>query len=209
MNRAGNDDGPRGTAIVTHAFLERLPQDLEGMPAELRHLVEEQDAVMGQADLAGPRDGAAADERDIGDRMMRRAERALGQQARARWQQSATECTVVTSSASSKVSGGRIPASRRAIIVLPAPGGPISRSVVAARGRDLERAPRERLTVDVGEVRPQRGSPGAAVHRDVAVERPLGFVQRDRFGQRRTRVQLEPVDDRGLALVRRGSSNPR
>ena len=39
----------------------------------------------------------------------------------------ATECTEVASSDSSKVNGGRMPGTRRAIIVLPAPGGPTRR----------------------------------------------------------------------------------
>ena len=52
----------------THAFLERLSQDLEHVPAELRHLVEKQHAVVREADLAGARQCAAADQRDVGDR---------------------------------------------------------------------------------------------------------------------------------------------
>ena len=39
----------------------------------------------------------------------------------------ATEWTRVTSSASGRVNGGKMPGSRRASIVFPVPGGPMSR----------------------------------------------------------------------------------
>ena len=84
MNRAGNDTVRAARAMRTRSFLERLPQHLEHVPAELRHLVEEQHAVVRQADLAGPRVLPAADERDVRDRVVRRAERPLGDAGRAR-----------------------------------------------------------------------------------------------------------------------------
>ena len=60
-------DGPAGAADPDHALLEWLAQCLEGGHGELAELVEEQDAVGGQADLAGPqRPAAAADQRDDG-----------------------------------------------------------------------------------------------------------------------------------------------
>ena len=58
----------------------------------------------------------------------------------------------VTSSASRGSSGGRIDGSRRPSIVLPVPGGPGEQQVVAAGGRELERAPRALLAAHVGEV---------------------------------------------------------
>ena len=81
MNRAGNDTVRAARAMRTRSFLERLAQHLEHAAAELRHLVEKEHAVMRQADLAGPGVLPAADERDIRDRVMRRAERPLGDQA--------------------------------------------------------------------------------------------------------------------------------
>ena len=73
----GESDRPRGARDPDAAFLDRLPQHLEDMPAELRHLVEKQHAVVRQADLAGPRVRPAADERDVRNRVVRRAERTL------------------------------------------------------------------------------------------------------------------------------------
>ena len=76
-----------GDAVVgarDHAFagLERLAQRIEHLRRELRKLVEEQHAVMGERDLARPHAQAAADHRRHRGRMVRRAERpAVGQLA--------------------------------------------------------------------------------------------------------------------------------
>ncbi len=66
------------------AFLQRLPQHLEDPAIELRHFVEEQHAVVRERNLAGAREAAAADQRDVRNRVMRRPERPVGQQADAR-----------------------------------------------------------------------------------------------------------------------------
>ena len=50
------------------------------MTAEFEHLVEKQHAVVREAHFARPRLRAAADERGIRDRVMRRAERAIAQE---------------------------------------------------------------------------------------------------------------------------------
>ena len=79
--------GKIARALAAHdrdaAVLERLAQRLERGARELRELVEEQDAVVGQAGLAGRRDRAAADEARRGDVVVRRAERALLDEGRA------------------------------------------------------------------------------------------------------------------------------
>lgn len=56
------------------ARFERLAQDLETSAMKLGQLVEEQHAVVRQADLAGRRRGAAADHAGIADRVVRIAE---------------------------------------------------------------------------------------------------------------------------------------
>ena len=63
MNRAGNTAVRAARATTTRAVFERLAQDFERAAVELRQLVEEQHAVVGEADLAGPRHAAAADQR--------------------------------------------------------------------------------------------------------------------------------------------------
>ena len=57
------------------ALLQRLAQHLQTAAMELRQLVEEENAVMGQRDLARRRRTAAADHAGVADRVMRRAER--------------------------------------------------------------------------------------------------------------------------------------
>ena len=82
MNRAGKDGRPRRPGDANRTFLHGLPQDFENVAAELGHLVEKEHAVVSEADFAWARLLAAADERDIRDRVVRRAERPLGQQSR-------------------------------------------------------------------------------------------------------------------------------
>ena len=53
--------GPRD---LDAAGFERLAQALEDVPVELRQLIEEEHAVVGERDLSRSRDRAAADERD-------------------------------------------------------------------------------------------------------------------------------------------------
>ena len=62
------------------AVLERLAHGLERGAVVFRQLVEEEHAVVREADLAGLGFAAAADESDRADRVMRRAERTLEQQ---------------------------------------------------------------------------------------------------------------------------------
>ena len=68
----------------------------------------------------------------------------------------ATEWIRVTSSAASGSSGGRIPGSRRASIVLPVPGRPAEQEVVPACRGELERTPGALLTPHLGEVGERR-----------------------------------------------------
>jgi len=60
--------GPRDGDL---AVFQRLPEDLQDVPLEFGQLVQEQDAVVREAHLAWPRNGAATDEASIGDRMVR------------------------------------------------------------------------------------------------------------------------------------------
>ena len=76
--------GKRARPLAAHdrraTVLERLAQSLQGGARELRQLVEEQDAVVGQARLARHRPRAAADQPGGRDRVVRRAEGAAGDQ---------------------------------------------------------------------------------------------------------------------------------
>jgi hypothetical protein len=67
--------GPQRPADRHAAVLQGLAQHLQRLAVELRQLVEEQDALVRQADLAGLRDAAAADQPGVADGVVRRAER--------------------------------------------------------------------------------------------------------------------------------------
>ena len=80
----GRPRGPRDRDAPSSSGWRSTSSDAA---AELEHLVEEQHAVVREADLAGTRLRPAADERRVGDRVMRRAKRPLGEQAAAGRQQ--------------------------------------------------------------------------------------------------------------------------
>ncbi len=113
-----------------HAVLQGLPQRLENGTRELGQLVQEQHAAMRERDLARPRArilhrrSPAPTRRDAA-----RETAAPDTSARPGGRRPATEWIRVTSSASARVSAGRIPGKRRASIVLPVPGGPISKTL--------------------------------------------------------------------------------
>ncbi len=76
-----HQQGPRREARAHHrpghvdaTLLQRLPQRVEGRRGEGADLVEEQHAVMGEADLPGPREAPPADQPGGGDRVVGRAE---------------------------------------------------------------------------------------------------------------------------------------
>ena len=78
-HEAGREDHHLLAADDRHvAVLERLAQGLEARARELRELVEEQHAVMRERRLAGLGRAGAADEPRGRDGVVRRAERALG-----------------------------------------------------------------------------------------------------------------------------------
>jgi hypothetical protein len=94
--------------------------------------------VVRQAYLSRPRDGAAADEAGVGDRVMRRAEGASRHEGSVGGQQAADRVDLGTSAqrapgASSKERGGRIVTIRFASIVFPEPGGPTSSTLCPKR----------------------------------------------------------------------------
>ena len=74
-----------GAGDAERAIFQRLAEHFENVARKLREFVEEEHAVVRQADFAGTRHaGAAADQAGVGDGVVRRAERALVQQSGAR-----------------------------------------------------------------------------------------------------------------------------
>ena len=105
------------------AILERLAQRIEHARVELGQFVEEQHAIVGERDLAGPGAHAAAGQRcHAGGMVRRRNGRRLVSAPPSITP--ATEATNDTSRSSAGASGGRIDGKRAASMDLPAPGGP-------------------------------------------------------------------------------------
>ncbi len=82
MKRAGKAERHGGARDGDGVIFQGLAQDLEDVAGKLRQLVEKEQAVVGQRDLAGPGDDAAADQPGVGDGVVGRAEGALGDEAR-------------------------------------------------------------------------------------------------------------------------------
>jgi hypothetical protein len=103
-------------------ILERLPQDLQDMAAELRQLIQEEHPVVGQGDVAGRGDVSAADQPHVRDGVMRGAQhgRVVTKAVRSPVRP-ATRGRHVVSMASAKVMAGRMVMTRRASIDIPAP----------------------------------------------------------------------------------------
>ena len=79
----GEGEAHRGATDGDLAVLEGLAQHLEDILLELGKLVEEEDAVVGEGDLARFGDGAAADQTGIGDGVVGGTKGAGGDQRRA------------------------------------------------------------------------------------------------------------------------------
>ena len=161
------------------AFLERLPHQVEHAALKLRQLVEKEHAVVGERDFARPRLRPAAHERRAGDRMMRRAERPARRAGRCRPAAGPPPSgSRVQSSASSKVSGGRIVGEPPRQHRLAGARRAAHQQVVAAGRRDLERPPRRELPAHVREVGVVVGRRRAAPPRFRAGRRRVGSAQR-------------------------------
>ena len=135
---------------------------------------------------------------------MRRAERPLGQQPRAGRERAGHRVDGRAPRAPPRTSkGGRMPGSRRASIVLPAPGGPIISRLwpPAAATSSARRA--KSLPAQVSEV--QRHAPPVGRRcRGWRRRRPSlarQVEQRDRLGERAHRQQAQPIDHGGFGGV--------
>ena len=195
------------TRDADDAFFQRLAERVERDRRELTQLVEEQRAPVRERDLAWPEPhAAAADQRRGGRGVVRRAERPVLQQTAAdRLARSRVdardlqrfrllECRQHGQEATGEHG---LPGSRGADV----------QQVVAARGRDLERAPREREAAHLAQV-DRVVEPAVAVlvgiRRCRVPRRPLGLAlqARAQLGQRACHPHLHARDERGLRRVR-------
>ena len=149
----GERRGAGRACYANQALLEWLPQHVERAPRELAHLVEEQHAFVREADLAGTGELPSADERDVRDGVVRRAERPLREEADPRRQQprdrvhrARLQCLVERQR---RQDARHAPRHHR----LAGAGWANHEDVVAAGCRDFERAARQGLRQHIGEVR--------------------------------------------------------
>ena len=191
-----------------HALLEWLAQCLQDGHGELAELVEEEDTVGGQADLAGAqRPAAAADQRDERRLMMRGAEgrafeqRTVGQGAagrrmdprhgeRLRWREARQE-----------------PGQALGEHGLARAGRPDHQQVMATGRSDLERPATDRLSTHVGELRLRRGANGARRCGHVGPLR-LPAQHPGELGERRGTSDDSPTDERRLPHVAQRHDQP-
>ena len=80
LEPGGEAQGAPGPGDGDLPVLQGLAENLQGVPAELRQLVQEEDPVVGQGDFPGPHGGPAAGEGGGGDGVMGAAEGTAGQQ---------------------------------------------------------------------------------------------------------------------------------
>ena len=140
MKRQGSDTVPVVLVDGDDALLERHPQRLEGVAAELAELVEEEDAAMRASHLSRAGRRPAADQRPPGDGVVRRPERPLEPRASvlpAGARDPGHLDHLVRASEAAAATGSRCSAS-----VLPPPGRPDQQQAVRARRGDLEAAAR-------------------------------------------------------------------
>ena len=171
MNRAGNVKVDAGPADGDLAVLERLAQHLEHVAAELGQLVEEEHAVVRQRHLAGPRDGAAADQAGVGDGVVRRAERPGRDERPVRARSAADRVDprrLERLVERQRRQDGRQPLGEHR---LARAGRADHQDVVAAGRGDLERALGVLLAVDLGEVDVVLTAAWREERRDVDVRR--------------------------------------
>ncbi len=201
---------PRGARDDDRAVLERLAQHFQRAAVELRRFVEEQHAVVREADLARPRHAAAADQGRVRDGVVRRAERPVRHQARVGRQQARHR--VDRRDLQRLVERQRRQEPRQAPRQhrLARAGRPDHQQVVAAGGGDLERPPGQVLAVHVAEVGLVGGRP-AARRRGARGRARVGVVQhRDRLRRASRRAAASrPSTIAASAALAAGSSRRR
>jgi hypothetical protein len=106
--------------------LERFAESFEGLTVEFGELVEKENAVVGEGDLAGLRNGAAADECGGRAAVMRSAEGTTAPVGEVEALMP-RDARVATSRASMSERGGRSPGRRWSSMLLPVPGLPTRR----------------------------------------------------------------------------------
>ena len=158
--RAGKRDAGIGAGDDGFAGFERLAQAVEHGGRELRQLVEEEHAVVGEADLAGPDAQTAADQCRHRGRMMRRAERpAIAERAAGQFTGDRLDHRDIEQFA--RIERRQDRGQPRREHRFAGAGRADHQQIVAAGRRDFEGAARDLLAADLAQVG-QAGGIGAA-----------------------------------------------
>jgi len=177
---------------------EGLAQRLEDVALELGQLVQEEHAIVGEADFSGPRDRAASDDGGIACGVMGAAEGPLGEKRiEARAARGVDGRRLERLLGSERGKDARKPPGEHRLAGARRPG---EEQVVASRGGDLERAAREDLAAHVGQVgqRSLRAQDGQRCGRIG----PVGAAgQAYGVGKRADGIDAQPRDERGLGRV--------
>lgn len=191
-------------------IFHRLAHDFENVFVELRHFVEEQDAVVRERDFTRTRGRPAANEAGVGDRVMRRAIRPCRDQRCARGQMSGDGMNLgrferfaerhVRQDGREPAREHRLTRTRRA---------DHDDIVPACRG-DFEGALRHLLPLHIGEVDGimERGGEDLVNVDRERRDRVAIFEELHSFLQRRHGIDIEPGRDCRLARILNGDDDP-
>jgi hypothetical protein len=206
MKLLGEGGGAMGAADGDHAVFHGLAQHFEDGLAELRELIEKQDAAMAQGDLAGAHLPSAADEPRVRDGVMRRAEGPSPDERRVRRQEPADAVDLRDLQRVLRAHRRQDRRHGAGEERLAAAGRTGHEHVVAAGGSDLQGALDVVLALDVGEV-------GAVPDRLFGRKlRGTGDIRLDgleagemggKLGQRAHRHDSHAFDEGGLRRVGR------
>ena len=183
--------------------LQWLPQGFEHVPAELRKLVEKENPLMREADFAGSRHAAAADQPRVADGVVRGTERAARHKRLSGGQASGHGMHLRRLHRLLQLEGREDSRQAPREHGLARSRRPGQQQIVPSRGRHHERALGMGLTPDVGQVRRVPGATAQksdAVHGDRA-DRVAPGQMADHFRQARRPDHLHRPRHRRLARV--------
>ena len=196
--RENSDAG--GVSDANNAFLEGLSQNLQRPATKLGYLVQEEYAVVSEADLTRPRFHPTPDQRHIGRRVMRGAERPRREQPAVVLNQ--TDDGMNGRGLDRFIEGRGGEESRQPLHHHGLPGArrPNQEQVVTTRGRDFKRTTCKTLPLDIGHVLARRRRAAVGLkrpHCHWANERPV-LEHVDRMRQGGQGADVEALDGGGL-----------
>ncbi len=199
----GEGEGGVGAGDGDGAGFEGLAEDLEDVAGEFGELVEEEDAVVGEGDFAGARDGAAADDGGGRGGVMRRADGAGAEERLVLGEQSDGGIDAGGFEGFGAGERGEDGGEAFAEHGFAGAGGAEEQNIVARAGGDGEGAFGEFLAADFDEILMVGGGEGVdgVFLGRRGFEGELAVEKTDDFGQRADAVDFDVGHDGGLGGV--------